>query len=191
MQSPVSSTDPTRTQWQPALTPPEQPPASAPGRRAKARSLFWPGFALGFLLLAIVSCGGLGIAFGFNRISLAELQGSDVAWTPPSIAPTSAVAVQAETTGGQRVATTFSAGEIVRNLTNSRVNIRATPGYQGKAAADILGQLQPGDTLQVVGDSALADNLIWWRIRYAAPDGRTLEGWVAEATASGVQILGE
>ena len=64
------------------------------------------------------------------------------------------------------------------------------PGYQGKAAGDVFGQLQPGDTLQVVGDSSLADNLIWWRIRYAAPDSRTLEGWVAEATASGVQILG-
>ena len=34
-----------------------------------------------------------------------------------------------------------------------------------------------------------ADDLRWWRIRYDNPAG-SAEGWVAESTASGVQILG-
>ena len=67
----------------------------------------------------------------------------------------------------------------------------ATPGYLGKGAADIVGQLAAGDALVVLGDATLADNLIWWRIRFAPGNGNSVEGWVAEATASGVQILGE
>ena len=84
----------------------------------------------------------------------------------------------------------FAPGSAVRNVTNSRVNIRTTPGYLGKPAADIIGQVAPGASMTVLGDAQSADNLVWWRIRYDAPDG-AIEGWVAEATASGVQILGQ
>ena len=196
----VSSTDPTKTQWQPAATagePPElssQPmvPAGGAGKARRRRSRFWLGFVLGFVLLAVASCGGLGLGLGLNRISLADIRGEGVAWTPPPVTPTAAVA---EVEGAASapvpgVSTRFAAGQIVRNLTNSRVNIRATPGYLGKGPADIIGQVQPGATVQIVGDSTLADNLAWWHIRYATPGG-SADGWVAEATASGVQILGE
>jgi hypothetical protein len=70
------------------------------------------------------------------------------------------------------------------------VNIRQTPGYLGKPRDDILVQMEPGDRVEILGESVLADGLTWWQIRYRPQSGRTTEGWVAEATASGVQILG-
>ncbi len=154
------------------------------------RTNFWPGFALGFALLALTSCGGIAAALGFTRLTLADLQGGDPAWSPPPITPT-AVVTPLPAAALAAVSARFSAGQTVRNGTNSRVNIRATPGYLGKPPTDVVGQLASGDTLVVLGESALADNLIWWRIRFVAPDGVAVEGWVAEATASGVQILSE
>lgn len=126
---------------------------------------------------------------GLSRIDLEDIQGSAVGWTPPSVTATptpdvASVAPSESPTG------LFAPGASVRNITNSRVNIRQTPGHQGKPSADIIGQVEPGGALQIVAGPAPADNLTWWLIRYQAPDGRSIEGWVAEATQSGVQILG-
>ena len=79
----------------------------------------------------------------------------------------------------------------MRNLTNSRVNVRATPGYLSKSASDVIGVMAPGGVAVILGEQQTADNLAWWRVRVTLDDGRAVEGWVAEATASGVQILGE
>ena len=189
MASSVSPDDPTRTQWQPPLEP--TPPPGGVTRRRGRRSLFWPGFAFGFLLLASAVCGGLAATLGLTRISLDDIRNTGAAvWTPPPItvaAPAADAAVSIPVAG---VSDRFAAGEAVRNVTNSRVNIRATPGYLGKPGGDIIGQLNAGDALTVLGESQNADNLVWWRIRYQDPAGAALEGWVAEATASGVQILG-
>jgi hypothetical protein len=84
----------------------------------------------------------------------------------------------------------FQLGETARNITSSRVNIRQTPGHLGKTDSDIVAQLQPGDTMQIVAGPAPADNLTWWLIQFQSRDERMVEGWVAEATGSGVQILG-
>ncbi|MBW7882240.1 MAG: SH3 domain-containing protein [Caldilineaceae bacterium] len=190
MPTPVSSREPA----QKSGDPPGNQTASAqekPARTPRRRSLFWLGFALGFLLLATASCGGLGLALGINQLSLAELRRAGPVWTPPAVTPTPAVVAAPAASSPQGVSTRFAPGQLVRNLTGSRVNIRTTPGYLSKPDGDILGVIQPGDSLEIVGESAAADNLIWWQIRYAAPDGRMIDGWVAEATASGVQILGE
>jgi len=128
------------------------------------------------------------MSFGLNRLDLAALQDSGPVWTPPPATPTiEPVAVPAgeerivEATGGA-----FQVGEQARNVTGDRVNIRRTPGHLGKVAAqDIVAQVAPGDSVQIVGGRALQDNLIWWLVSYNG-----LEGWMAEATASGVQILG-
>ena len=169
--------------------------AQKAGRR-KARSLFWPGFALGFLLLASLSCGVSAAALGLNRISLDDLRGgTGPAWTPSPITPTPVVAEansQGDTsTGGAGGAGIgrFAAGQAVRNVTNSRVNVRLSPGYLGKTAADVIGQVGPGDTLQILGDPTAADELIWWHVQTTGT-GQPIVGWVAEQTASGVQILG-
>ena len=80
----------------------------------------------------------------------------------------------------------FRVGQTVRNITTSPVNIRQSPGYLGKLPSDVINVIRPGDTLEIVAGPNPGDKLTWWRIRYNGT-----EGWVAEATASGVQILGK
>jgi hypothetical protein len=50
--------------------------------------------------------------------------------------------------------------------------------------------LQPAAAAVVLGENQLADSLTWWQVRATLDNGQEVEGWVAEATASGVQILG-
>jgi hypothetical protein len=169
-------------------------PTQKSGRR-KARSLFWPGFALGFLLLASLSCGVSAAALGLNRISLDDLRGgTGPSWTPQPITPTPVVAEtnpqEGAGAGSGTISTRFAAGQTVRNVTNSRVNVRISPGYLGKTAGDVIGQVGPGESLQVLGDPTAADDLIWWHVQTTG-SGQPVVGWVAEQTASGVQILGE
>lgn len=167
----------------------------APNRSAgKRRTLYWPGFVVGLLLCTALSLVIVAAIIGFDNLSLANLQDGGTSWTPPTVAPTE-VAVVAEsnagTFGGQEnVANTFQLGEQPRNITSSRVNVRRSPGYQSKPADDVLASMQPGESVEILGGSALADDLIWWRVRYVNASGNLVEGWVAEATASGVQILG-
>ncbi len=120
---------------------------------------------------------------------LPSIQGDAQAWQPSPFVPTPTPLVSDESAAEELIATTFAIGDPVRNVTNSRVNVRRSPGYLSKSGDDVLGQLQPGDALEIVGEPAAADNLIWWRIRYRSSEGQVIEGWVAEATASGVQIL--
>lgn len=168
--------------------PPISPPTPRPVRR---RSLFWLGFVVGFGMLVISSCSGVAIALGFNQLSLAELQGNGAAWTPPPYTPEPTPLPVTAAESGFIGSTRFAPQQTVRNLTNSRVNVRATPGYLSKPSGDVIGVMQPGAAAAVLGENQSADNLVWWRVRATLDDGRTVEGWVAEATASGVQILGE
>lgn len=179
-----------------AYTTPSVQPASPAGRRPAApgatRRLFWVGFLTSFLLLSIVSCGGLVLSTGLNRIDLASLQGGEPAWVPPVVTPTATPdpAIIGANVGSGGVGA-FAVGQQVRNITNSRVNIRQTPGHLGKSAQDIVAQMQPGDMATLIDGPTSADNLVWWLIQYTASDGRAVEGWTAEATGSGVQILGQ
>ncbi|MCB0185928.1 MAG: SH3 domain-containing protein [Caldilineaceae bacterium] len=187
--------EPTRTQQPPVQPYPGAPANPAPNspanlpRRRRIPSFFWPGFAAGFLLLSMLSCGGLAVATGLNRIDLEDIQGNGAVWTPPAVIPTATLDASSE----QPLPVAdglFSLTEVVRNITTSRVNIRQSPGHQGKPPTDIIAQVEPGAQMTIVGGPAPADNLTWWLIRYQSGDGRSIEGWVAEATQSGVQILG-
>ncbi len=170
-------------------------PAPTPGparTRRRLRSLFWPGFVVGFLLLTIASCGGMVLATGINRIDLSDLQSDGRAWTPPQVTATpvdAPVSVDAPVIGKPGGA--FSLGQRLTNITNSQVNIRAVPGYLSKPTGDVIGQVPPSGVVEVIGGRSAADGLTWWFIRYTAPDGAAIDGWIAEATASGVQILGQ
>ena len=175
---------------EPTLTQPSTKPVTPPPAHRGLRSWFWPGFAAGFLLLSLLSCGGLVMATGLNRIDLEDIQGSGAVWTPPAVTPTPTLDPNAVAPAAVAGTGAFQLGETVRNITNSRVNIRQTAGHLGKSNSDILAQLQSGDTLQIVAGPNFADGLNWWLIRYQTSDGRVVEGWVAEATQSGVQILG-
>ncbi len=163
------------------------PQSGAPRNRAARshRGRYWLGFVLGFTLLMLVSCGGVAVSLGFNSLTLAELRGDTVAWTPPTLIPTPLAPAPGETPVAP-VAGRFSAGQTVYNITGSRVNLRQTPGHVGKSSSDVLAQLRPGDALIIEGETAAVDNLTWWRVTYQGN-----EGWVAEATASGVDILGQ
>lgn len=170
---------------QPLSSQPEIAPKVA--RRKPSRFPFWVGFAIGFALLAMGACSAAWFGLGFNELSLAQLRGNEQGWVAPTLIPTATPAPIADnavspvTTGGR-----FAAGETVRNVTGSRVNLRRSPGHLGKGGDDILGQLAAGDAVVIQGESTLVDNLTWWRVTWQG-----LDGWVAEATASGVQILGE
>jgi hypothetical protein len=159
------------------------------GRRAGGRGRFWAGFVVGFALLTIASCTGVAATLGFGRLSLADLRGGESGWVPPTLVPTpeaplgsDGVVAEGSLVAGGR----FEAGSRARNITGTRVNVRSTPGHLGKPEGDVLAQVSPGEQVEILGETATADNLTWYRVLFQGS-----EGWVAEATASGVQILGE
>ena len=162
---------------------------SRPAKRRAGRNLFWPAFVASLLLCSTVACGGLALLIGLGDVTLADLQGNPV-WTPPpsTATPPPALAEAATPDLSGSVADTFQPGDAPRNVTNSRVNIRREPGFRNQPASDIVAQAAPDDPFVILGPSARADNLIWWQVRHPASN---TEGWVAEATESGVQILGE
>jgi hypothetical protein len=171
---------------------PKETPKLKPKQRRRLRSLFWPGFAVGFLLLSIASCGGMVFATGINRIALTDLQNNEQGWIPPVVTATpEAAPVSAEEPAIGEAGGAFSPGQQLANITSSQVNIRAVPGYLSKPTGDVIGQVPPGGTVEIIGGHTSADGLTWWYIRYTAPDGAAIDGWIAEATASGVQILGQ
>ena len=157
-----------------------------------ARSTFWPGFVVGFLLLSLITCGGLATLSGVGNLHITDFQQNGMAWTPPPVTPTLNISETTTTGSGDPEhadVASFLTGDRVRNVTSSPVNIRREPGYLGKAADDIVAQAFPGDTVDIVEGPSMADNLTWWRIRYTTAAGISIDGWIAEATASGVQIL--
>jgi hypothetical protein len=166
-------------------------PTPEPNRRRKLRSYFWPGFMTGFLLLSLASCGGIVLATGINRLNLSDLQNSGRAWTPPAVTATPVVApVAVEDTLVGEPGGAFALGDRLINVTASQVNIRIEPGYLSKPADDVIGQVPPGGEVEIIGGRASADGLTWWLIRHTTSNGTMTDGWIAEATASGVQILG-
>ena len=175
-----------------SATVPTITPTPEPTRRRKLRTLFWPGFLAGFLLLSVASCGGIVLATGINGLDLADLQNNEQAWTPPQVTETPVVepAADEDTLIGEPGGA-FALGDQLINVTASQVNIRAEPGYLSKPANDILGQVPPGGAVEIIGGRAFADGLTWWLIRYTTTNGADIDGWIAEATASGVQILGQ
>lgn len=153
----------------------------------KSRNLYLPGFVIGFTLFALVSCGGAALMMGVNPVELANLGNSGPVWTPPPLptATSTPTVDEAASTPTPVLVSTFQVGQPVRNITNSKVNVRREPGYLGKPGDDVILQIQPGDTVTILEGPTAADGLVWWRI-----DVNGVAGWVAEATASGVQILG-
>ena len=145
------------------------------------------------LFASTIACGGLYMVTGLSNITLADIRGGAPAWVPPTPLPTVEVAVNAasdDAASDAKIDGAFRVGQTVRNiLSNSRLNIRTTPGYLGKD--DIVAQIPPGATVEIIDGAREADGLRWWRIRYVVPNGAAVEGWVAEATASGVSSLGE
>jgi hypothetical protein len=144
------------------------------------------------MLLAFASCGGAAALIGFDDLSFADFQSTGPVWTPPA-APAAQVGVAESGDAANNATPTpssrFQPGGRAENATSSRVNIRRAPGYLNKPEGDVLAQIQPGETVEILGWSLSVDNLIWWPIRYQPAGGTAVEGWIAESTESGVQIL--
>ena len=81
----------------------------------------------------------------------------------------------------------FSPGDTVRTTTT--VRMRQTPGTTNKPATDTVALVPPGETLTVLGGPERADQMTWWRLSWRAPDGRLLNGWMAQALANGDVLL--
>jgi hypothetical protein len=160
-------------------------PIEQPSER---RSFFWPAFVLALTLWVLASCGGLAAVVGLDTFSLADFQSIGPVWTPPPLVTATVAEQPAEQTAGGEGevadSTRFQPGGRAQNITGSRVNIRRDPGHLGKPPEDVVAQLSPGDNVEILGWPRNADNLVWWPIRFG-----TVEGWVAESTGAGVQIL--
>lgn len=162
-----------------------QDPPTVPSKR---RSVFWLAFAVAFLVWTVASCGGAAALVGFDEFSLADFQSNGPAWTPPPVV-TPVVAAADTAAEPTLVAGRLQPGSRAENATGSRVNVRRSPGVVGKPDGDILAQMNPGETVEILGWSRTADNLIWWPVRFQPAQGAAVDGWVAESTDSAVQIL--
>ena len=119
------------------------------------------------------------MATGLNSFDLADLQADRVAWTPPPALPTQRSPWPRRASPQDQPDDGYPPGEQLRNITSSLVNVRAEPGYLGKPAGDIVAQVPPGGVVEIIGERAVADNLVWWRIRYTARQWscRSKAGW--------------
>ncbi len=71
----------------------------------------------------------------------------------------------------------------------SFLNLRQTPGYVGKAADDVLGQVLIGSPVTVLDGPVEADALRWWQVRAPLLDDQVGNGWVAETAPNGFPML--
>jgi hypothetical protein len=136
--------------------------------------------------------GLLLLSSGVDNFDLADFQGGEAAWTPPELLPAPAQDPAASENVGASSAGNgqYSTGVVLRNVTNTNVRIRQTPGNLSKPDSDIIAGIPAGGRAQVIGGPVTVDDLTWWQVRYTTGDGQTIDGWSAEVTPSGVRILG-
>ncbi len=135
---------------------------------------------LGFVtVLVLVGAGAFFVAKG-----MAENAAGPTRWQPitptPTLPPTPTVAALTPTpvpegiyVGGQ--------AEVVSGV---GVRMRRTPGYKNKPAGDVIVVVPPQSVMDVVGGPREVDGLRWWRVRWQGK-----EGWMAEYSARGLQLL--
>jgi hypothetical protein len=151
------------------------PPATPPPTRPRDRTGLWA--ALVFLLLTVACLAAVAIAFSGGR--LPDLGGAEVSWTPPPDQPT-IPASSSPSVSGER----FAVGEAVLNVNLGPVNLRQSPGFQNKPAADVITAVPAKQVVVVEGGPVEADGLVWWQVRL----GERI-GWMAERSSSGVTLL--
>ncbi len=101
----------------------------------KSRNLYLPGFVIGFTLFALTSCGGAALMLGINPVELANLGNSGPVWTPPPLPTATATPTVDEAASAPTpvLVATFRVGQTVRNITNSKVNVRRDARLSGQA----------------------------------------------------------
>jgi murein DD-endopeptidase MepM/ murein hydrolase activator NlpD len=73
----------------------------------------------------------------------------------------------------------------------SFLNLRQSPGYVGKAADDVVGQIPLGAPVTVLAGPEAADELQWWQVRAPLLDDKVGTGWVADHAPNGFVTLAE
>lgn len=129
--------------------------------------------------VALVSLGVLVLASGLGSATAGPQRWQPITPTP-TLAGTPTVLSEGPTPTPQGI----YVGGTARVVSNVGVRLRRSPGYQNKPASDVLTVVPPNSTVTVVGGPEEADGLRWWRVRWQG-----YEGWMTEATASGVQLL--
>lgn len=84
--------------------------------------------------------------------------------------------------------TVYAAGTTVYNCCGEPVNIRQSAGLAGDAS-NLLTMIPAGTALTVEGGPQLVDELVWWMVSCQDGDGKSVTGWVAEATSAGVRLI--
>lgn len=82
---------------------------------------------------------------------------------------------------------TFKVGDKV--VTSAVVRMRQTPGYNGKAANDVVADIAQGIEGTVQAGPRSADSLTWWQVATTAPNGSRVTGWMAEVAPNGATLL--
>ena len=82
----------------------------------------------------------------------------------------------------------LAAGEPVANVSGGPVNLRASAGYVGKPAEDVVAEVPAAAALTVEDGPQEADDLVWWRVACHL-NGQAAAGWVAEAAPNGLRLL--
>jgi murein DD-endopeptidase MepM/ murein hydrolase activator NlpD len=82
-------------------------------------------------------------------------------------------------------------GEEVTAIGAGAANVRRSPGFAGKPADDVIGQLALGKRGAITGGPGKADGLTWWQVAAAevGPAQKPGEGWIAAATPEGRCLL--
>ncbi len=73
--------------------------------------------------------------------------------------------------------------------TTDIVNMRATPGYVGKPAGDVVAELPTGALVTILSSTPQSvDGLIWWNVSHIAA-GVENRGWLAQFSPAGVPLV--
>ncbi|MCB0200458.1 MAG: hypothetical protein KDI03_10350, partial [Anaerolineae bacterium] len=81
----------------------------------------------------------------------------------------------------------FQKGETV--VAMQSLSLRKSAGYLDKPASDVIYEIPVGSKVTILDGPQAANGLTWWGIRFVSEHGNRFDGWVAEATASGTQML--
>ena len=105
-------------------------------------------------------------------------------WSPitptPTRPPTPTVAPQTPTPPPEGI---YVGGQ-AQVVSAVGVRLRASPGYRNKPPEDIITVVPPQSIVTVIGGPEEVDGLRWWQVQW-----QERQGWMAERTANGVQLL--
>ena len=80
----------------------------------------------------------------------------------------------------------FTVGQ--KAYTVTEVNLRQTPGAANKPQGDVKVKIVPEIECAIFGGPQIVDNLVWWQVRCTVA-GQQVEGWAAQASSNGSELL--